>query len=172
MRLVPLAERHLDATLEWVNDPELMRLLNRTTPVEPAEHQRWFERLRERGDCRYFAVETPDTAQHVGNVWLWNIDAENRRAEVRVVFGTPDGRDRGFGSDALDQMAMLAFDTFQLHRVYAYVLATNPRAKRAFEKAGFLVEGLLKEDRLEGNARVDAWLLARIRTSTPGPGST
>jgi len=47
--------------------------------------------------------------------------------------------------------------------VSALVLAFNVRARRAFEGAGFAVEGVLKQDRRSGNGWVDAILLARCR---------
>jgi RimJ/RimL family protein N-acetyltransferase len=49
-----------------------------------------------------------------------------------------------------------------LHRLYAYVFARNPRAKRAFEKAGFTVEGLLRQERRFGTEFIDVYLLARL----------
>jgi RimJ/RimL family protein N-acetyltransferase len=43
------------------------------------------------------------------------------------------------------------------------VLGINPRALRAFEKAGFAVEGVLKEDRWDGDRYCDVYLLGRLR---------
>jgi RimJ/RimL family protein N-acetyltransferase len=169
VRLVPLGENHLDATLQWVNDPVMMRLLGRTAPVEPDEHQRWFLRLHTRTDCRYFAVETVDSGQHVGNVWLWDINAADHKSEMRVLFGDEASRGHGYGSEAIALLADLAFTTFDLHRLYAYVFARNPRAKRAFEKAGFKVEGLLKQERRLGNEFIDVYLLARLAADEKQP---
>jgi RimJ/RimL family protein N-acetyltransferase len=112
-RLVPFAETHLAATLGWVNDPAMMRLLGRAKRVESVEHQRWFE----------------------------HIDAADAKPEVCFLFGDEASRGRGYGSEAIDLLAGIAFNSMNLHRLYAYVFAINPRAKRAFEKAGFQVEG-------------------------------
>ena len=161
IRLVPLSQRHLEATLTWVNDPEMMRLLGRRSPVEPDEHLRWFASLSSRPEHRYFAVETL-AGDHLGNIWLWDIDTHDRKAEVRVLFGSSAARGRGYGSEAIDAVSRLAFDTLRLSRVYAYVFSSNPRAKRAFEKAGFEVEGLLRRDRLVGGSPVDVWILGRL----------
>lgn len=169
VRLVPLDTRHLAATLAWANDPELMRLLGRSSTVSPDEHLRWFEELRTRTDCRYFAIEATGDGRHLGNVWLWDIDARHRRAEVRVVMGAADGRDRGLGSDALDLAAHTAFETLGLARVYAYVFAFNVRARRAFEKAGFRVEGLLRQDRAGETERIDVYVLGRLATDAGPP---
>ena len=167
--LVPLADKHLDVTFHWVNDPAMMQLLGRTTPVEADEHQRWFLRLQTRTDCRYFAVETTDSGRHVGNVWLWDINAVDRKSEVRVLFGDEASRGRGYGSEAIALLATLAFTTLDLHRLYAYVFARNPRAKRAFEKAGFVAEGLLKQERRHGNEFIDVYLLARLASDENRP---
>jgi RimJ/RimL family protein N-acetyltransferase len=60
-------------------------------------------------------------------------------------------------------MCAYAFERLNLHRVYAYVLAINPRARRAFEKAGFALEGTLREDRWAGDAYTDVYLLGRLK---------
>lgn len=166
VRLVPLGPQHLQATLAWVNDPEMMRLLGRSAPVTPAEHRQWFETLASRSDCRYFAVETTDTDVHIGNIWLWDIDRRHRRAEVRILFGNGTGRDRGLGSEAIGRLAGLVFGTMDLHRLCAYVMTLNPRAKRAFEKAGFTGEGLLRGDRWIGDAWVDTHILGRVSSDS------
>jgi len=160
--LLPLAARHLERTRAWVNDPYLMRLLNRTDHVTEAEHQDWFNRLKDRTDCVYFAIETSDNHEHIGNIWLWDIDERHRRAEVRVVIGNHDRLGKGLGSEAIALVSDLAFDQLKLHKVYAYVLAINPRARAAFEKAGFAVEGVLRQDRWTGDAFADVFLLGKL----------
>ena len=162
--LVAFERRHLDATLAWNNDPELQRLLDRSRPIEPAEHLRWFAGLEGRSDTVFRAIHLAD-GRHVGNVWLADIDRRHRKAEMRVIIGDSSTMGGGAGSTAIDLMARYAFDTLGLHRVYAYVLAFNPRARRAFEKAGFVLEGTLKDDRWDGTRFVDAFLLGRVNTS-------
>ncbi len=161
VRLVSLARPHLVATRRWANDPEIMRLMDRAQPVAQSEHDAWFEGLSRRHDCAYFAIETSEP-RHVGNVWLWAIDRRHRKAEVRVVIGEATARGCGIGAEAIDLLCRYAFDDLGLHRVYAYVLAINPSARRAFERAGFAFEGTLRDDRWSGDRFVDADLLARL----------
>ena len=170
--LVPLGRAHLARTQTWANDPELMRLMDRSQRVTEADHEAWFESLGRRKDCAYFAIETsapgPEGSglrlpQHVGNVWLWAIDRRHRKAELRVVIGEAEARGQGLGVEAIDQLCRHAFDHLGLHRIYAYVLTINPMAQGAFERAGFVVEGSLREDRWTGEGFVDAYLLARLK---------
>lgn len=158
--LVPLDQTHAALTREWANDPELSRLMDRARPVSEDEHRAWFASLQGREDCRYFAVV--ERATHVGNVWLWAIDARHRKAEIRIVIGDAAARGRGVGTRALDLASRCAFEQLGLHRVYGYVLALNPRARRAFEKAGFALEGTLRDDRRVDKGYVDCYLLSRL----------
>ena len=168
VQLVPLTEKHLDATYRWVNDPSMMRLLGRTARVEPDEHKRWFEQLKERTDCRYFGVETAADGAHVGNIWLWDINRADGKAEVRILFGDETGRGRGYGSEAIALVADVAFETMGLRRLYAYVFSINPRAKRAFEKAGFSCEGTLRQDRRVADQYADVYLLGQLASDRRG----
>jgi RimJ/RimL family protein N-acetyltransferase len=160
--LVPLDRQHLARTREWANDPTFSRLMNRARPVTETEHEAWFEDIRGRDDRAYFAVERPAEPRHVGNVWLWDIDPRHRKAELRVVVGEPSVRGLGVGTEAIDQLCRHAFERLNLHRIYAYVLSFNPGGRRAFEKAGFVLEGTLREERWTGDRFVDTWLLARL----------
>ena len=160
--LVPVERRHLERTREWANDPELMRLLGRDRTVTPEEHEAWFTSLSAARDRLYMAIEQTETGRHIGNVWLWDIDERHRRAELRIVIGDSSSTGRGLGTEAIDVLSRHAFGTLGLRRVYAYVLGFNARARRAFEKAGFALEGVLKEDRLSAGRPVDVYVLSRL----------
>jgi RimJ/RimL family protein N-acetyltransferase len=162
LRLVTLDRPHLARTREWANDPELMRLMDRKQPVTPVEHEAWFASLARRSDCAYFAIEMLDGGAHIGNVWLWDIDRRNRKAELRVVVGDIGAKGRGLGSEAIDRLCRYGFDQVGLHRIYAYVLGINPAGRRAFERAGFTIEGTLRDDRWAVDRFIDSYLLARV----------
>jgi RimJ/RimL family protein N-acetyltransferase len=161
--LCPLERRHLEVTRAWANDPELMRLLDRSKVVSEEEHEHWFVSLAARSDCAYFTIETNEDARHVGNVWLWDIDCRHQKAELRIVIGDRAHLGRGVGTEAISLLCDYAFTRLKLHKVYAYVLAINPRALRAFEKAGFVVEGTLREDRRVDESFTDVYLLGKLR---------
>jgi RimJ/RimL family protein N-acetyltransferase len=162
VNLVPLDRRHLARTLRWANDPDLMQMMDRARVVSEAEHQAWFETLEGHDDRAYFAIEMTGESLHVGNVWLWAIDRRHLKAELRVVIGEAAARGKGIGAAAIDRMCRHSFDVLNLHRVYAYVLATNPVARLAFERAGFALEGALRDDRRAGDRFIDSYLMARV----------
>jgi UDP-4-amino-4,6-dideoxy-N-acetyl-beta-L-altrosamine N-acetyltransferase len=163
--LKPFKQQHVEKTLEWMNDPELMPLLNRSRIIPREEHVKWCESLSTRKDVHYFAIEQKEVPhEYVGNVWLWQIDEVNSKAEVRIVIGKSSHCEKGVGTEALKAITDHAFQKMGLHKLYAYVLKFNSRALRAFQKAGYEIEGTLKLDRLSGDQFVDVCLLGVINS--------
>ncbi len=58
-----------------------------------------------------------------------------------IGIGERDYWGRGYGTDAMQVLLRYAFDELNLHRVSLGVFEYNTRAIRAYEKAGFVVEG-------------------------------
>jgi UDP-4-amino-4,6-dideoxy-N-acetyl-beta-L-altrosamine N-acetyltransferase len=157
------ARRHLEETRLWANDPELTRLMDRARPVSDLEHEEWFAHLHEKTDRVYFAIETNEDNHHIGNVWLWDIDWRHRRAELRIVIGNKAHQKRGCGTEAISFICDYAFERLNLHKIYAYVLSINESARHAFERAGFVLEGTLREDRWVDGRYVDVYFLGKIK---------
>jgi len=161
VRLCPFERQYSEQTRLWMNHAELARNLGRDRFVTELEHQRWYESVVTNPNHLFFAILFQDT--HIGNVWLWDICRRNAKAEVRILIGHFSHQNKGLGTKALNLMANFAFETLNLHKLYAYVLGFNERAKKAFEKAEFCVEGILKQDRWLHGSYVDVYLLGRLK---------
>ena len=168
LKLRRFALRDLEQYRGWVNDPETARLLGRRSPntlITREEHQRWYVSLVQdhilKGTAKVFAIECARV--YVGNVWLWCIDYQDREAEVRIVLGSTAERGKGTGTEALRSITRYAFAEMELSHLYAYVLTYNLWAKRAFEKAGFVHERTLTQERQVDGKYEDAYLMTLIR---------
>ncbi|MFE6738492.1 GNAT family N-acetyltransferase [Streptomyces tubercidicus] len=75
----------------------------------------------------------------------------------------PDATDRGIGSEATRLLLDYAFERVRLHRVQLEVFDYNPRARRAYEKCGFEVEGRMREALYWDGARHDVLVMAALR---------
>lgn len=163
VRLRPFEKEDAERYRTWVNDAEIARLVDRAKPVTRLEHDAWYEALVTSPLTCVFAVERQDTKDFIGLVWLYGIDWRHRTAEVRIVIGDRHGWGAGYGTDALRVIQVVAFGGLNLEKLWAEVLATNPRAVAAFERAGFTREGLLLGDRVEAGGRVDVVRLGLLR---------
>ncbi len=81
----------------------------------------------------------------IGLVSLWDRSVPHEAAELSIWLGAGH-RDRGLGTEALRLALRYAFDDLRLHKIYLRVLEYNVRARRAYEKCGFVVEGHLREE--------------------------
>ena len=99
-------------------------------------------------------------------------EPDNRPVNFRILIG-PRGRDRGLGTEATRLLLAHAFDRLGLHRVELEVFAFNPRARRAYEKAGFTVEGVRRDALRFDGEWVDAVVMSVLehewRTATGSP---
>lgn len=144
--LVPFEAHHSDLYLDWVNHEEYARLLGRSIPVTRLEHDNWYRSQMSASNSVFFAVETIEGGNYLGNVWLHNIHWVNRNAELRILLGAPNAGGKGYGTRACRLLLRFAFEKLGLNKVYLYVSSVNPRAARAFEKAGFSEEGTLHQE--------------------------
>lgn len=99
----------------------------------------------------------------VGGVCLWGVDAFNRRAHLGISVG-PAYRGLGYGTDACRLICRYAFVDRGLHRVQLEVLASNAAARRSYEKAGFVVDGIMREAAWVRGALVDEVYMSRLST--------
>ncbi len=166
--LRPFEAGDLDTYRRWVNDPAIGDCIDRVRPVTAEEHRDWYSALLRNERAVVFAVDDPvgrSSSKYLGNVWLWDIDWRHRKAEVRILIGRDSCTGSGYGTAAIRQVNDFAFGKLNLHRLYAYVLAHNTRAQRAFEKAGYCTEGVLREDRFMNGSFVDTLVMARLRNA-------
>ena len=89
-----------------------------------------------------FVVDLDGAA--VGNVSLFGFDQLARHAEVGIEL-VAAARGKGVGTNAISQIVEFAFVRCNLRRVHLQAIESNVGAIRAYQKAGFTVEGRQRE---------------------------
>lgn len=165
VRLRPLRQDDTEAWLEILNDPAVMRGMDRAGAVSVPEHRAFFSDTIEPQTERWFAIESVATGRLVGGIWLWDLSLRHKRAEVRI-FVAPAAAGRGIATKAISLCTTRAFGELGLHKLYAYVHRDNAASARAFEKAGFTLEAVLKEEAVRDGAFADVLRYARLKPSS------
>jgi RimJ/RimL family protein N-acetyltransferase len=70
---------------------------------------------------------------------------------------------RGIMTEAVTAVTDFCFENFPLRRISAEVFANNPGSARVLEKAGFSLEGCLKNNVLKDGKLLDSLLYAQTR---------
>ncbi len=95
-----------------------------------------------------FSAKTIDNNEMVGHVQLLGIDRTNMSARIgRVLVGEKENRNKGIGQQMVNGILDIAFNTLHLHRVDLGVFDFNKSAIACYEKAGFIIEGKLRDCR-------------------------
>lgn len=136
----------LDRTYRWHNDQELYETIGTFHYVSRATDEEWLRRKQSWSTEEVnLAICLTRSSDHIGNIYLRNIDWVARHGELRIWIGEPGQRSKGYGQAAVRLLIRHAFLDLGLLRLYLYVLEDNQRAIRAYEKCGFTMEGRLRQ---------------------------
>ncbi len=151
----------------WLNDPEVTEGLSHCVPFSMAEEEHWYDSMMKlEVEKRPLAIEIQDAKdwRFVGDVGLLNLEWTSRSAELGIFIGDKSRWDQGYGTEAVQVMLRHGFNTLNLHRIYLRVFATNTRARRSYEKAGFILEGTLRQAIFRHGTYVDLHVMSILRT--------
>ncbi|MEU4568397.1 GNAT family protein [Micromonospora sp. NPDC023956] len=158
--LRPFLDDDLPALRTALADPEVVRLTGSTGVAHDEEGlRRWYAGRNAQTDRLDLAVVDRATGACVGEVVLNQWDAHNRSCNFRTLIG-PAGRDRGLGTEAVRLVVGHGFERLGLHRISLEVYHLNPRARRVYEKVGFVAEGVLRDALRDGDHWVDATVMS------------
>ena len=142
-------ERHdIPRSFEWINDPEVNEGLAVYLPMSLRDEEQWFDQMAQRDQAeKPMAIEARDGEgwKLIGNCGVFNIEWTNRSAELGIAVGEKSVWNQGYGTETMKLLLEHGFETLNLNRIYLRVYSTNPRAIHAYEKAGFVLEGTLRE---------------------------
>ncbi|MCL8012906.1 GNAT family N-acetyltransferase [Streptomyces sp. AS02] len=159
--LRPFTEADADVMWEIFEDPEVLRFTDEPSQELTREQVRsWYGSRSDQPDRLDLAVIDRAGGELVGEVVLYEWDAKARSCTFRTLIG-PRGRDRGLGTEAIRLIVGHGFEQLGLHRIELEVYGHNHRARRAYEKVGFVVEGVRREADLRDGEWVD-WVVMAI----------
>jgi RimJ/RimL family protein N-acetyltransferase len=169
---------NLETVVRWYHDPELARLTRyQVRPMSRDEVERFFHSRLLGAESVAYAIHERSTERLVGLTTFSALDGDNGSALFHITIGERDAWGRGLGTETVELMLEHAFERLGLHRVGLSVFDFNERAIRAYEKAGFTVEGRLREailrdgrywDEVQMGALRSEWLRRRPQPTITG----
>jgi len=158
-----LTRADIPLLVKWKNDPEIADLV-RGGPINTTyetESRRYDKSLGEPDTARLI-IETL-SKKPIGFISLGEIDKDNQKAEVGMLIGEKEFWNQGYGSDALITLLRNLFFNQGLNRVGLEVFAYNLRAKKAYEKIGFKIEGIQRQGLFRNDRYYDIFLMGILK---------
>ncbi len=140
-------------------DSEVARLTGSKTFFTCDEVVQFFQSVVDDENRYDFLIIDPD-GNIIGESVINEIDWELRSANFRIGIFHSDVRGKGIGSWVIRMTCGFAFEHLHLHRLELNVFSFNPRAEKAYLKAGFKREGVLRDAVKDGDFYADNILMA------------
>ncbi len=167
VRLRGLEKEDLQAFVSWFNDPEVRRNLMMVQPLSMGQEEKWYADMLNRPvDEPPLCIEVKQGKDWVliGNLGFTHIDQHDRSAAVGISIGEKRFWNQGYGTEAMRLIVGHGFENLNINRIYLHVYETNPRGKRCYEKAGFSVEGRLRQARFMRGKYVDVFIMSILKS--------
>ncbi|GAB4505029.1 MAG: GNAT family protein [Anaerolineales bacterium] len=148
VRLRALEREDVAKFYDWVNDAEVTAGLSLFLPMSTWDEEKWFERAMQRPqESKPFAIEIRDGEvwRLIGNCSFFDLDWIAHAGEIGIMIGDKSIWEQGYGTETVGLLLRHGFRTLNLNRISLRVYADNPRAIRAYEKAGFVLEGRMRQ---------------------------
>ncbi len=160
--LRPRTDADLELSFRIASDLDTWEERNPGPPAPPTRQQ--FEaRLAQAAEAGSIAFTIEVDGVAVGGASLFDVDPFARHAEVGIAL-VAQARGRGIGSAAIAQLVDFGFVRHNLRRIHLQAIASNVAAIRAYEKAGFVVEGRLRQHAWVRGAYEDIVLMGVLRS--------
>ncbi|UFU00091.1 GNAT family N-acetyltransferase [Radiobacillus kanasensis] len=143
--LRPFREEDFPYLEECLKDPEVLKLTGSTADFDRETVRKWYSTRNEQPDRLDLAIVDRPQEIVVGEVVVNEYDENNQSMNFRILIG-PGGRNRGLGTEATQLFIDYIFEATDLCQLTLGVYDFNPRAKKVYEKIGFVFDRIDKND--------------------------
>ncbi len=141
VRLRTLEKTDLPLLHTWMNDREVMAWArfspDHMVSLTALEKEYEKELTGEDRERMTFVIEERESGRPIGWCTVRTWDRKHVNANVGIGLGEKELWGHGYGTEAVVLLLGMVFDQQGWHRAELYTLATNERAIRSAEKAGF-----------------------------------
>lgn len=154
---------------DWLNDQETTQFMGSGKFPANRHHLReYIDSFNRSNNGMLLGIYAKKSSKHIGNITLQQIDWINGFGEIGIVIGNKESRGKGYAIESIKLVAEHAFCRMNLRKLYAGVVSGNDASKRAFEKVGFQVEGVLREHFYLNGKYLDAFRMGLIKREYEG----
>lgn len=126
---------------KWMNDESINQYVSRSGGVATLVNEKdWANSVASSDTNLTFNIVEKESDNLIGNCDI-RVVPNSRNAILGICIGESEGRNKGYGTEAISLMLNFCFNELNMHRVKLTVLADNTRAVKCYEKCGFVTCG-------------------------------
>ncbi|HEY7347282.1 MAG TPA: GNAT family protein [Ktedonobacterales bacterium] len=156
----------LDLFWKWFADREVVRysLGAWLFPWSKHETEAWLKQTLQDKETLSLGVVEKETKQLIGYAGMTSISHVNRSGEYYLFLGEKSSWGKGYGTEVTRLIVHYGFASLNLHRIMLTVSALNTGGVKAYSRAGFQQEGVLRQACYRDGAYHDKIIMAILRS--------
>lgn len=164
--LTEYRKEDIKKALGYVNNPEVKSLLTPGIPFPYTleDEEKWYDSLSANKDTYNFAIRTLEDNKYIGGCGINSVNWKNSNVIIGIFIGDKDYWSKGYGTDALNVLIKFIFEEMNINKIKLNVYSFNKRAIKSYEKCGFKVEGVLREEVYRFGKYQDDILMGLLRS--------
>ncbi|MGE5402849.1 MAG: GNAT family N-acetyltransferase [Ignavibacteriales bacterium] len=161
--LRPFQEKDIELVEFGKNNAEVRETLFLFAPMTQEQVRAEMNAWSGSKEIMLFTICRQDDNEPVGQTAFVRIDYVSRAAVFYLAIYDPQYWSKGYGGEATKLMVDYAFDVLNMNRLHLHVCAENPNAVEAYKKAGFSIEGTLRQAMYHHNKYIDFYVMGMLR---------
>ena len=140
-----LSQADLKDRVEWINDEENIQTLLFDWPTSYEKTLKWYNNVLFDSAKLHFSIVDRETDELIGMTGLLNIDRINHHAQLYITIGNRKYRGRRLPDEVIPLVLQYGFSELELKKIYLYTLPANERGRHVYERNGFRLDGILRQ---------------------------
>jgi RimJ/RimL family protein N-acetyltransferase len=145
------------------NQPEVQTTFFIAFPTNIYRQQQDIQHLYDRQDYIPFVICAREKDKPVGITAFHRLDLVSRAAVFSIRIADEADWGKGYGSEVTKLMVEYGFEKLNLNRIHLHVFTGNGRGIKAYEKAGFVREGTLRQAMYHNDEYCDFLVMSILR---------
>lgn len=166
IELKPLSDKDILPFLNWLNDEEAIKYsLSFFQSLSSKEQiETWFKSLLAANNTYNIGIFLSASQQLIGYAGISGISQQNKSGEYFIFIGDKTQWGKGIGTIVTEKVIAYGFDNLDLNRIMLTVSQPNIGGIKAYTKAGFQIEGVLREACYRDGAFHDKIIMSMLRS--------
>jgi RimJ/RimL family protein N-acetyltransferase len=149
-----------DQYLSWLNDAEVTKGLETVpSPYTMEMLKKYVQDMIANENTYMFMIIDKATGEKIGTAKVHGINKKNGTCNLGLMIGNKNFWGKGYGPDAYKTAIDFAFDHLKIRKIWEMANADNFASLAMCKKAGFEIEGALKEQVFSNGKYIDKLLL-------------
>ncbi len=136
---------------QWAKDKQVTQysLSSFAYPQSKTDISNWLLTINNTDKSVSFGVCCKSSGRLIGYAGIASISALNRCGEYFILIGNKEYWGKGIGTEITSCVTQYGFETLGLHRIELTAFSNNQGAIKAYTKAGYQKEGVMRQAAIE-----------------------